>query len=145
MRRAHNELEGNQEMLSDQFDGLHYGVVMLGGCTNCSDACTEATYVQCGKSQPGGSTYNGFEQLYGHSDAAKSCMRRWRWHRYGRRSWEPLMKERVKLLFKEIQNFHLDFHFQTLDRPMRCCGMNWMPAWLVRPWADSAVHHADPG
>ena len=31
MRKAHNELEGNQEMLSDQIDGLHYGVVMFGG------------------------------------------------------------------------------------------------------------------
>eukprot|EP00435_Cladocopium_sp_Y103_P076053 s57_g74.t1 len=40
MRReqtAYNELEGQQEMLSDQFDGLHYGVVMLGGYTNHSE------------------------------------------------------------------------------------------------------------
>jgi|OrbCmetagenome_4_1107370.scaffolds.fasta_scaffold118098_3 predicted RNase H-like nuclease (RuvC/YqgF family) len=29
LRRCLNELEGNQEMLSGQFQGLHYGVVML--------------------------------------------------------------------------------------------------------------------
>ena len=35
LRRCLNELEGNQEMLSDQFQGLHYGVIMLGGyCSN---------------------------------------------------------------------------------------------------------------
>ena len=32
-----NELEGNQEMLSDQFQGFHYGVIMLGGYCNNSE------------------------------------------------------------------------------------------------------------
>jgi chromosome segregation ATPase len=30
LRAGQNELEAQDEMLSDQLDGLHYGVVMLG-------------------------------------------------------------------------------------------------------------------
>jgi len=37
LRRCLNELEGNQEMLSDQFQGFHYGVIMLGGYCNNSE------------------------------------------------------------------------------------------------------------
>ena len=37
LKRCLNEPEGNQEMLSDQFQGLHYGVIMLGGYCNNSE------------------------------------------------------------------------------------------------------------
>ena len=37
LRRALHELEGNQEMLSDQLEGVHYGLVMLGGYSNHSE------------------------------------------------------------------------------------------------------------
>ena len=37
LRRALHELEGNQEMLSDQLERVHYGLVMLGGNSNHSD------------------------------------------------------------------------------------------------------------
>ena len=36
-RRALHELEGNQVMLSDQLERVHYGLVMLGGYSNHSD------------------------------------------------------------------------------------------------------------
>ena len=36
LRRALHELEGNQEMLSDQLEGVHYGLVMPGGYSNHS-------------------------------------------------------------------------------------------------------------
>lgn len=37
LQRARSELEAHDEMLSDQADGLHYGIVMLGGYTICSE------------------------------------------------------------------------------------------------------------
>jgi hypothetical protein len=37
LRRALNKFEGNQEMISDQLEGLYYGVVMLEGYTNHSE------------------------------------------------------------------------------------------------------------
>ena len=37
LRRALHELEGNQEMLSDQLERVHYGLVMLRGNSNHSD------------------------------------------------------------------------------------------------------------
>eukprot|EP00435_Cladocopium_sp_Y103_P011899 s3822_g3.t1 len=37
LQRAHNELESQDEMLSDMVGGLHYGIVTLGGYTNHSD------------------------------------------------------------------------------------------------------------
>eukprot|EP00435_Cladocopium_sp_Y103_P021435 s199_g5.t1 len=37
LQAGHHELEAQDEMLSDQLDGMHCGVVMVGGYTNHSD------------------------------------------------------------------------------------------------------------
>ena len=49
--RALHELEGNQEMLSDQLEGVHYGLVMLGRYSNHSELNPQQRQyvcIQCG-------------------------------------------------------------------------------------------------
>ena len=67
VQAAYNELSGQQEMLSDSHDELHYGLVMLGGFTH----------------HPGISNY-GSSSLQSYSSSTKSNVFKWRRHGHGR-------------------------------------------------------------
>ena len=82
LQRGHKLLEGQYDILFDQADSLHYGLVMLGGYTISfrTDTGAKTAHVHDRESKPGSSSYYGGKQIHVNCDATESRRGTWRRH-----------------------------------------------------------------
>ena len=82
LQRGHKLLEGQDDILSDQADSLHYGLVMPGGYTIHSEltSAQRQHMFTLERANLGSSSYYGGKQIYVNCDATESRRGIWRRH-----------------------------------------------------------------